>query len=542
MPPAAPNPALPAACGLNVMLVVDSSGSIASAGAEPAVRSALNAFIGALNDTGSDLGLIDFDTTATSLSPLIPLSTASGSFAFFTNYANNFRGDGRTNWDDALFKARSSGADLTLFITDGMPNEYVNGLPHTGHTGNPSSGNRPLSFAVDHANAIKAVDGSRMFVVGVGEAAGHTTEIQAVSGTNGPGTNVAVNDFSLTSNFNDLAASLRALVFSLCQSSMTVTKLVDGQPANDWDVTATITSVTGAPGFDWRNPSEPATPPASRTRPTAGAGTATFEWVVGSEANPVPGSVELTVNETGKTGFRFAGGICNIESATRTDLDVVITTLPFELGTVPFDAIVRCTLNNQTIPVVTPVAPTVTQAQCVNGAVTPPTLTLPTTPGIAYSPSSQPPYNPGQSVTVTATITATGSSWPATMPPGWDTGVGHHRHLRRAVRQRDVHAGDAGEPDGDPGAVRQRGGDAADDHGRTTPGVTYTVAPPGPYDGTVTTTVTVTATLADGFAWARPAADRAGRRSTRRTTTATFTGRALTCGLVYAGDAGERRR
>ena len=69
-----------------------------------------------------------------------------------------------------------------------------------------------------------------MFVVGVGEAAGHTTEIVAVSGPNGPGLNVAVNDFSLTSDFDDLAASLRALVFSLCQSTMTVTKLVDGQP------------------------------------------------------------------------------------------------------------------------------------------------------------------------------------------------------------------------------------------------------------------------------------------------------------------------
>ena len=61
--------ALPAACGLDVMLVVDSSGSIASAGAEQAVRNALNAFIGALNDTGSELGLIDFDTLATVLSP-----------------------------------------------------------------------------------------------------------------------------------------------------------------------------------------------------------------------------------------------------------------------------------------------------------------------------------------------------------------------------------------------------------------------------------------------------------------------------------------
>ena len=211
-----------------------------------------------------------------------------------------------------------------------------------------------------------------MFVVGVGAAAGNTTEIAAVSGTNGPGLNVAVNDFSLTSNFDNLAASLRALVFSLCQSTMTVTKLVDGQPANDWDVTATITSVTGAPGFDWRFPSEPATPPASRTLPTAGAGTATFDWVVGSEAEPVPGgSVEMTIDEVAQAGFLFTGGTCNIDSATGTDRDVVIATLPFNIGTIPFDAIVRCTLNNQTIPPTTP--PT-------TPATTPPTTPATTTP------------------------------------------------------------------------------------------------------------------------------------------------------------------
>ena len=122
------------------MLVVDSSGSIATAGAEQAVTDALNAFLVALNDTGSELGLIDFDTLATVVSPLTPLSTASGSFDFFTDYANGFSGDGRTNWDDALFKAIGSGADLTLFITDGKPNEYANQPPHSGHTGNPPSG------------------------------------------------------------------------------------------------------------------------------------------------------------------------------------------------------------------------------------------------------------------------------------------------------------------------------------------------------------------------------------------------------------------
>ena len=467
------------------------------------MRLALNTFISTLNDTGSDLGVIDFDTSATIVSPLIPLSTASGSFAFFTNYANGFTGSGRTNWDDALFKAIPSGADLTLFITDGMPNEYTGQPPHTGHTGSPASGDRPLSFAVDHANAIKT-GGSRMFVVGVGDAAGHRTEIRAVSG-NSEGLNVAVNDFAVTSNFNALAASLRALVFSLCQSTMTVTKLVDGQPANGWDVTATITAVSGASQFVWRFPPETVTTlPSSRVVRTAGAGTATFDWVVGTEANPVPtGSVQMTINEETRSGFRFTGGTCNIDSQAGTDRDVTITALPMAIGTIPFDAIVRCTLNNQTIPVLTPVAPTVTQAQCVNGALTAPTLTLPTTPpGIAYTVSSPAPYDPGETVTVTATVTAAGSVLPTTMPPGWtrvsdtiatylvqfaDVQCTPVAPVAPTVTQAACVGGVVTAPTVTPASAPT--------------GVTYSVAPPGPYNGSVTTAVTVTATLGAGFAW-----------------------------------------
>ena len=37
-----------------------------------------------------------------------------------------------------------------------------------------------------------------------------------------------------------------------------------------------------------------------------------------------------------------------------------------------------------------------------------------------------------------------------------------------------------------------------------TPGVTYTLSPAGPYNGTQTYTVTVTATLANGYAWVDP--------------------------------------
>ena len=221
------------------------------------------------------------------------------------------------------------------------------------------------------------------------------TSWQSVSGGSN-GTNIATNDYSTVTNFNDLAASLENLVYGLCASSMTVSKYVDGVLAPGWDVTATVTTVTRAPGFDWRNPAQAATAPSSRTRTTGAGGTSTFEWVIGTAANPVPGSVTMTLNEVVKPRYRFIGGNCTIDSQAGTDRTVNFTTLPANLGSIPFDAIVKCKLNNQTIPVVTPVAPTVAQAQCVNGVLSPPTLTLPPTPpGITYTRNANPPYDAG---------------------------------------------------------------------------------------------------------------------------------------------------
>ena len=72
------------------------------------------------------------------------------------------------------------------------------------------------------------------------------------------------------------------------------------------------------------------------------------------------------------------------------------------------------------LPVV-PVDPTVTQATCVDGVVTVPTVVPATAPaGVTYALDPPGPYDPGTddyTVTVTATL-ADGLEW-GTMPPGW---------------------------------------------------------------------------------------------------------------------------
>ena len=58
------NPNLPPRCGINVMLVLDKSGSIESSGQTENVREATRAFLNALSGTGASVSITDFSSTA----------------------------------------------------------------------------------------------------------------------------------------------------------------------------------------------------------------------------------------------------------------------------------------------------------------------------------------------------------------------------------------------------------------------------------------------------------------------------------------------
>jgi hypothetical protein len=72
------NPPLAAACGLDVTLVLDESGSISANGATQQVRDAATAFLGALADTGSSVLLMEFSTTASNPIPMTPVTSGPG--------------------------------------------------------------------------------------------------------------------------------------------------------------------------------------------------------------------------------------------------------------------------------------------------------------------------------------------------------------------------------------------------------------------------------------------------------------------------------
>ena len=158
------------------------------------------------------------------------------------------------------------------------------------------------------------------------------------------------------------------------------------------------------------------------------------------------------------------------------------------------------TLKTSSCARVTPVAPTVVEAVCVNGVVTVPTLTLPSTTGITYTVDDDPPYEQGGSVTVTATLDPAGVGWP--------DDLGDWVRVSATVATLLVEfdavacspvvpaAPTVGQATCTAGVVVP----ASVSVGPTT-GITYVVEPASFGDGSADVEVTVTATVTDGFGW-----------------------------------------
>jgi hypothetical protein len=98
----ATNPNLPPRCGINVMLVLDRSGSIASSGATETVRDATRAFLAALSGTGAAVSITDFSTRAAWRVPYTAVTDSTIAGVFEPYIANQYNPSGWTNWEDAF--------------------------------------------------------------------------------------------------------------------------------------------------------------------------------------------------------------------------------------------------------------------------------------------------------------------------------------------------------------------------------------------------------------------------------------------------------
>jgi uncharacterized protein YegL len=358
----APNPNLPPRCGINVMLVLDESGSIGSSGQTETVKNATRAFLDALSGTGAKVSIIDFSSSAARPVDYTTVTPETIASTFNPYLATGYRPNGYTNWEAAFKKVHEANhqvtaaspqptlADLVVFITDGDPTARNTATgQQTGLTEGDVTAMRP---AEAQADLVKG-DGSHVFALDVGAAVtkqSSADRLTAVSGTQQlPPATFSQADFTLVQDFDDLAEALREIANQLCRASVTVTKLVDegdGQYRADpgWTFTATVSTSPGS--YAWL---QPAPPPDTgpRSAVTGQDGVARFQW----QPTDSTATSTVAIDETTKPGFRFVDVTCTRAARTRARRTTIRrTTVPLGQLVLKPNEYYKCTVRNQIIP------------------------------------------------------------------------------------------------------------------------------------------------------------------------------------------------
>jgi uncharacterized repeat protein (TIGR01451 family) len=367
VPAPATNQDLPPRCGINVMLVLDESGSIGDTpGAEQAVKTATRTFLNSLSGTGAAVSIVDFSTSArqqigyTQVTGSSPSGGNPGSGTIATVFEpyleDGYDPNGWTNWEDAFTKVRAANADadqptadLVVFITDGDPTARNNppGNPITNIREGDATAMRP---AAAQANLVKN-QGSHVLAMGVGDAVTTPTSARRLTAVSGfdqyPGTDFSRSDYTLVRDFDSLAAALRAIALELCEASVTVTKEVDEGagyvPDDGWRFTATVSTSPG--GFTWVQPSSGTG--ASRSATTDANGVVTFQWR--PENSGATSTVRIT--EELQPGYEFVEATCERNGPSgRRRGTILRQDLPVSDLVLRPREYYKCTVRNRIIP------------------------------------------------------------------------------------------------------------------------------------------------------------------------------------------------
>jgi uncharacterized repeat protein (TIGR01451 family) len=352
-----PNPNLEPVCGIDVMLVLDESGSI-GANAQK-VRDAARAFLDALAGTGSSVSIVDFSTTARQQVPYTTVTQDSIAQVFAPYLKNGYVPNGWTNWEAAFQVVKQANAtpggptaDTVFFITDGDPTAH--NTPTGTVTGLTEGDATALRRAAAEADLVKA-QGSHVLAMGVGAAVTRETSARRLTAVSGfdryptPEGDLGRADYTLIEDFDDLAAALRAFAVALCQASVTVTKLVDEgdgtyRPDAGWGITATVSTSTGS--YAWVKPPKPPTP-GPRTLVTDDDGVATFQW----RPDDPTATSRVSLQEETRPGYEPVDWVCVKNAPGRTRRVARRGTgLRLVAGTLGPNEYARCTLRNRILP------------------------------------------------------------------------------------------------------------------------------------------------------------------------------------------------
>ena len=346
------NPALPPACGLDVALILDLSGSVGTD--LPNLKSAANTFVDSLVGTPSRMAIFSFsaDSPATGATQNFPnltsVSTAGGAALVKNRYASWTVGGG-TNWDRGLATAAAAAPvyDMAVVITDGNPTNYST----TPVQGSGSFNRlREVENGIFSANALKA-QGTRVigFGVGAGVADANTgLNLRSISGTVAfNGSNGPVADYYQTTNYAAAGAALRALALGNCEGSLSVVKQIV-PPGNTGE------DITGAApaGAGWVFDGSTTTPgvgglPATKTTTGDGTGGVNFPLTFPGGVTNAP----VSITETQQPGYTLVtqAGQNAVCTNLTTNQPVPVTnsgTLGFVVA-VPSTAAVSCYVYNR---------------------------------------------------------------------------------------------------------------------------------------------------------------------------------------------------
>ena len=344
----APNPSLPASCGISLALDFDLSNSITAPQFTQMRQASIN-LVTSLQGTPSQVGVYSYATFAPATNgsggtvnhPTIPGTQPAANFALpatsiatpggATTVNQRIAGltrvasaSGGTNWDQGLSQLVRSGQphyNAVLFITDGDPTTWG---PNNNGSGT-STDDTTVNAAITSANAVKAT-GTRVIAVGVSNTTGPSVQrLQYISGP------VRNSDYYVT-NWDALQDTLVSIATEACQGTVTVVKQIrnlDGttSPGVGWTFSATSTR-------------GPVTPPSAATLSN---GTVNFT---------VPDNSSATINETQQGGYQLvqqngSNAVCTSGGNPIASTNSGATGFSVPIGS---RQILSCTVVNSLIP------------------------------------------------------------------------------------------------------------------------------------------------------------------------------------------------
>lgn len=323
------NDTAPTRCGINVLMILDQSGSI-DATEMTNFKNAAKGVIDSLSGTPSRVAISTFAAQASSPSALTLVPGNVGALKGQID-ALPAQGSGNTNWDEALSKAAESGEyyDVALLLTDGDPTRSRLGDGNAKDT---------LVQAIPSANALKArtnpSTGKRTHVMAVGiglTGAGPINRLKLVSS----------DSAAYTSTWQGLGPVLGQLAAGTCNDRVTIQKVVQdvaGNPvansadANGWNFTGTTSAGSLGSGGTF-----PATAAVNGVN-----GFTSLPLDVSAGSTPT-----VTINEQLASGWDYRGAVCKVDGNPVTTTPVGATGFKF---TGKAGSAMSCEVTNRKLP------------------------------------------------------------------------------------------------------------------------------------------------------------------------------------------------